>query len=213
MTEQFDIIVADPPWRSEFGRTDSRSAERHYATMERFDICTYAPMYHRPTLAQADSALLFLWCPMPMLETGLAVVTAWGFRYRTGMVWCKPSFGVGQWFRGQHELVLLGRRGSFPAPARGTQPGSVLHAPRRRHSEKPEELQDAIERTYPGLRYLELFARRERPGWTCWGDQVASPAPPSTPAPSPTPSSPPSSPPPSSAPPPSPTPSFEEVRA
>ena len=187
--EQFDVIVADPPWRSDFGATNSRSAERHYATMDLFAIKTFAPMYRPSARVQAEDALLFLWCPMSMLEAGLSVLRAWDFSYRTGMVWCKPGMGVGQWVRSQHELVLIGRRGRFPAPRKGTQPRSVLHAPRRRHSEKPEELQDAIERTYPGLRYLELFARRERPGWTCWGDQVASPPPPPTPtsASSPTP--------------------------
>lgn len=175
--EQFDIVVADPPWRSDFGRTDSRSAERHYVTMPTWEIATYRSMYYG--LVLADDALLFLWCPTQMLEHGLQVMNAWNFRYRTGMVWCKPSIGVGQWFRSQHELVLLGHRGKFPAPVRGTQPSSVIHAKRRRHSEKPEALQDEIERTYPGRRYLELFARRQRPGWTCWGDQM-------TPSPSPT---------------------------
>lgn len=185
----FDVIVADPPWRSEFGRTDSRSADRHYPTMVTFDISTLPAMYHRPTMVQADQALLFLWCPMAMLEHGLAVITAWGFVYRTGMVWCKPSIGVGQWLRNQHELILLGRRGRFPVPARGTQPSSVLHAPRGRHSEKPELLQDLIEAAYPGRRYLELFARRQRPGWVCWGNELDV-SPPATLAspPSPTPS-------------------------
>jgi N6-adenosine-specific RNA methylase IME4 len=59
-------------------------------------------------------------------------------------------------------------------PPRHLKPRSVIQAKRRRHSEKPEELQDAIERAYPGRRYLELFARRQRPGWTCWGDQMPS---------------------------------------
>jgi N6-adenosine-specific RNA methylase IME4 len=74
--------------------------------------------------------------------------------------------------RAGHEHYLLGRRGRFRAPRPGTLPLGVIHAPRRRHSEKPEELQDRIEQTYPGLRYLEMFARRPRPGWTVWGMEV-----------------------------------------
>jgi N6-adenosine-specific RNA methylase IME4 len=164
---EFDIICADPPWRTEFGRTDSRSAERHYATMSLADIVAVFPRH-----VVAKDALLYLWCPASMLYAGLSVMEGWGFRYRTSAVWCKPSIGIGQWFRQQHELILLGRRGRFPTPPRNAKPSSVLHAERRRHSEKPEELQDAIERAYPGRRYLELFARRQRPGWTCWGDQM-----------------------------------------
>ncbi len=181
----FDVIVADPPWRSDFGRTDSRSAERHYPTL-RLDVIESI------RVPVAEDALLFLWCPTSMLPAGLRVMRAWGFSYRSGAVWCKPVMGVGHWFRSQHELILLGRRGRFPAPAKGTQPRSVFHAPRRRHSEKPEILQDAIEQTYPGHRYLELFARRQRPGWTCWGDQLAAAAsPPPTPSSTPSPSLPP----------------------
>jgi N6-adenosine-specific RNA methylase IME4 len=162
---EWDVIVADPPWRTEFGKTDSRSADRHYHTLDAHDIAALE-------LPVARDALLFLWVPASMLPTGLFVMARWGFSFRTSAVWCKDRMGVGHWFRAQHEVILLGRRGKFAAPARGTQPRSVFHAKRRGHSEKPEELQDAIEATYPAHRYLELFARRERAGWTCWGDQV-----------------------------------------
>ena len=162
---EWDVIVADPPWRSDFGKTDSRSADRHYHTLDAHDIAALE-------IPAAPNALLFLWCPASMLPTGLFVMRRWGFTFRTSAVWCKDKMGVGHWFRAQHEVILLGRRGTFPAPARGTQPRSVFHEPRRAHSVKPEALQDAIERTYPHRRYLELFARRERAGWTCWGDQV-----------------------------------------
>lgn len=161
----FDIIVADPPWRSDFGRTDSRSAERHYATMLLADIKALE-------VPAAANSLLFLWTPVSMVPSALEVMRAWQFSYRSGQVWCKPVMGVGHWFRSQHELILLGRRGKFPAPARGTQQRSVIHAPRAGHSVKPEVLQDQIEQTFPNLRYLELFARRQRPGWTCWGNEL-----------------------------------------
>lgn len=163
----FDIIVADPPWRDDFGASCSRATERHYQTMTLDDICAY------PVPAAKDS-LLFLWTTTPMLVKALGVMAAWGFTYRTSMVWDKRVAGTGKWVRGRHELILIGRRGKFPAPQGVKLPESVIESPRRRHSEKPEALQDEIERVYPGLRYLELFARRQRVGWTCFGDESES---------------------------------------
>lgn len=144
----------------------SRATERHYATMSLEEICAL------DVPATSDS-LLFLWSTAPMLEGALRVMRAWGFSYRTSIVWCKDRMGTGAWVRSQHELLLLGRRGDFPAPSLGTQPRSVIHARRGAHSEKPDEVHAMIERTYPGRRYLELFARRQRDGWTTWGNDPA----------------------------------------
>jgi N6-adenosine-specific RNA methylase IME4 len=163
---EFDIVVADPPWRPDFGRSCSRSVTKHYEVMSLDAICELRP-------PAARDALLVLWTPAPMLTQALCVMDAWGFTYRTHGVWCKTGpAGTGKWLRAGHELYLLGRRGRFPAPLPGTLPLGVIHAPRRGHSVKPEELQDAIEATYPGRRYLEMFARRPRPGWTVWGLEV-----------------------------------------
>lgn len=169
MSEDFDLIVADPPWKDDFGRTCSRATERHYATMTLDEICEFE-------IPAASDSLLFLWATAPMLPKALRVMTRWGFEYRTNLVWDKGKAGTGKWVRGRHEHVLLGRRGYFPAPnPYATKlPESVILAPRRAHSQKPEALQDMIERVYPNRRYLELFARRERTGWTCLGDQVAA---------------------------------------
>ena len=159
----FDIIVADPPWRDDFGKTSGRSVTRHYPTMPLADICAMQ-------VPAADAALLFLWATAPMLQQGLAVVKAWGFSYRTHGVWVKDRPGTGKWLRNQHELFLIGRRGKFRCP-QVAMPGRIA-APRKRHSQKPEELQDNIEAAFPTMRYLELFARRERPGWIVWGNEV-----------------------------------------
>lgn len=171
MTDVFDIVVADPPWKDDFGRTCSRATERHYETMSLEDICNY-------DVPAANSALLFLWATAPMLAKALHVMTQWGFEYRTNLVWDKGVAGTGKWARGRHEHVLLGRRGGYPAPMQGIPgrklPESVIVAPRRAHSQKPEALQDMIERVYPDQRYLELFARRERLGWTTLGNEVAA---------------------------------------
>ena len=163
----FDIIVADPPWRDDFGVTSGRAVERHYPTMSLADICALQ-------LPAAKSALLFLWTTPPMLQQGLAVMKAWGFCYRTHGVWVKDRQGTGKWFRNRHEPFLLGKRGAFRCP-KTAMPG-VIEAQRRRHSQKPEKLQDIIEETFPGFRYLEMFARRGRPGWTVWGNEVEAAA-------------------------------------
>lgn len=161
----FDIIVADPPWQGEWGRTCSRNVERHYPTMSIDDISDLNP-------PGAKDSLLLMWATAPCLRQALAVIAAWGYTYRTSGVWVKQSAGTGKWLRSQHELFLIARRGKFPAPRPGTLPVSVIQSPRRAHSQKPEELQDHIERMYPGLRYLEMFARRPRAGWTVWGNET-----------------------------------------
>jgi N6-adenosine-specific RNA methylase IME4 len=164
----FSVILADPPWPEEFGRSCSRSVTRHYPTMALADICAL-PV---PDVA-ARAALLLLWVPANRLPLGLRVMAAWDFRFRTSGVWVKPHAGTGKWLRGRHEVYLLGRRGAFPAPTgKGLLP-SVIEAPRGRHSVKPDALHEWVERTWPGRSCLELFARRQRPGWTAWGNDPA----------------------------------------
>jgi len=77
--------------------------------------------------------------------------------------------GLGQYFRGSHELCLFGVRGKCQKPAKALP--SAFMAPRGRHSAKPERIYQIIEQSSPGP-YLELFARSKRPGWTSWGNEV-----------------------------------------
>ncbi|MBI3183316.1 MAG: hypothetical protein HYZ28_14355 [Myxococcales bacterium] len=100
------------------------------------------------------------------------MLDAWGFRYLTALTWVKDRVGTGFWLRGQAEFLLLAKRGDFPPPAWGEAPPGVLFAPRGRHSEKPSEVAELIERLYPELPKLELFARAARPGWSAWGNEV-----------------------------------------
>jgi N6-adenosine-specific RNA methylase IME4 len=94
---------------------------------------------------------------------------AWGFSYKSQIVWVKNRIGTGYWFRSQHELLLVGTRGHIPAPAMGTQVPSVIEAPVGRHSEKPSVFYEVIERYFPTLPKIELYARGARPGWDVWG--------------------------------------------
>jgi len=101
------------------------------------------------------------------------VIEAWGFEYLTNFAWVKPSIGPGRWTRSRHELLLLARRGKHPAPDPPDLHDSVIEAARGRHSQKPGCVYELIERMYPRLARLELFARgTPRPGWRSWGNQT-----------------------------------------
>ena len=124
------------------------------------------------------TAVLFLWATAPMIEDALAVMQAWGFEYKSQIVWDKEIAGTGYWFRNQHELLLVGTRGKVPAPAEGTQWPSVIRALRRAHSEKPERALELIEDYFPTLPKIELYGRGEsRPGWDAWGNEALPPMP------------------------------------
>lgn len=161
---RFQVIYADPPWRYEHARP-REAVENHYPTMELEEICALE-------VPAADDSIVFLWATGPKDREAHAVLDAWGFDYRTQMVWFKPSIGMGYYVRVQHELLLIARRGDLPVPAEDTRPPSVVEAPRGEHSEKPALFYDLIETMYPGLAYVELFARTARPGWVAWGNQV-----------------------------------------
>jgi N6-adenosine-specific RNA methylase IME4/ParB-like chromosome segregation protein Spo0J len=166
----YPVILADPPWKFHlYGPDTARVAERHYPTMNVQELCAVAVA---ADLATPD-AVLFLWAPTPLLSDALNVMTAWGFEYVTNIVWVKDRIGVGHWVRNQHELLLIGRRGEFPTPEPANRPGSVIEAPRREHSQKPDEAYELIERMYPDLPKLELFARYTRLGWDVWGNETA----------------------------------------
>jgi N6-adenosine-specific RNA methylase IME4 len=164
---KFSLILADPPWDDEFGRSN-RSIENHYPTMSFDDICAL------PVGAIAhEAAMLFLWATSSMLELALAVAKAWGFEYRTQMIWTKPSIGLGKYVRQQHEILLICRRGDHPAPDPKSLPSSVIAAERGEHSQKPEIFCEVIERMYPQAKRIELFRRGPpRPGWTPWGNEA-----------------------------------------
>lgn len=178
MTAPYGAIVADPPWRFRNTRTGGSlrsGAADHYPTMSTADLCRLPVR----DLA-AKNSILFLWGTGAMLPDALAVVSAWGFRYKGSIVWCKttaagaPFNGMGAWFRNRAEYLLFGIRGTVPALR--CQMPNVIAAPVRGHSEKPEEVWHLIETALSGredlTQRLELFCRGPpRPGWDGWGNQ------------------------------------------
>ena len=173
----FGAILADPPWR--FSNRTGKMAPEHkrlarYETMELDDICRL-PV----ASAAADTSHLYLWVPNALLAEGLRVMEAWGFTYKTNMVWHKirkdggsDGRGVGFYFRNVTELVLFGVRGrNARTLAAGRRQVNLFGTRKREHSRKPDELYDIIEACSPGP-YLELFARHRRNGWAQWGDEA-----------------------------------------
>ena len=121
----------------------------------------------------ADDCVLFLWVTVPFLAAGLSVLAAWGFAYVTHIVWIKErtggAHGTGYWFWGEHEVVLVGKRGAPPAPTPGSQFPSYFVAPVGEHSAKPARVHEIAEAYFPTLPKIELNARTRRAGWDAWG--------------------------------------------
>lgn len=163
---RFPIILADPPWRYEHIETESRAIENQYPTMSLDDICAM-PISEIAT----PDAVLFMWTTSPKLAESLAVVSAWGFEYRTCAVWDKERIGMGYYFRQQHELLLVAVRGNLPCPETQNRPSSVIREARGKHSAKPEKAYEIIEAMYPEFPKIELFCRSPRSGWSVWGNQ------------------------------------------
>jgi N6-adenosine-specific RNA methylase IME4 len=163
---RFPVVLADPPWHFEAGLVDP-SRDIQYPTLSTQEICAL-PVADIVT----DDAALFLWTTGSHLPEALQVLSAWGFEYRASLVWVKPSIGMGFFVRNRHELLLIGTRGSMPHPAPSARPDSVIEAPRGQHSEKPIEAYGLIEKMYPELPKIELFARGGRKAWATWGNQA-----------------------------------------
>lgn len=163
-TDKYNVILSDPPWRYEFSETNTREIENQYPTMELEEIKSIK-------VPAADDSILFLWATAPKLEEALQVLNAWGFSYKTCAVWDKEKIGMGYWFRGQHELLLIGVKGSFPTPVEGVRQSSVHREKRQGHSVKPQYYYELIESYFPEGKYLELFSRNERKRWQSWGNE------------------------------------------
>jgi N6-adenosine-specific RNA methylase IME4 len=174
---KFSTILADPPWR--FQNRTGKIAPEHrrlnrYETMTLEDICAL-PV----ASVAADPAHLYLWVPNALLPEGLDVMRAWGFNYKSNIVWHKirkdggsDGRGVGFYFRNVTEVILFGTRGKN---ARTLDPGrsqvNMIETRKREHSRKPDEQYPLIEACSPGP-YLEMFARGERKKWAVWGNQA-----------------------------------------
>jgi N6-adenosine-specific RNA methylase IME4 len=175
--QQFGTILADPPWQ--FANRTGKMAPEH-KRLNRYGTMDLSAIEALPIASlSAPIGHLYLWVPNALLPLGLQVMQAWGFTYKSNIVWHKlrrdggsDGRGVGFYFRNVTELLLFGVRGKN---ARTLRPGrtqvNYLGTRKREHSRKPDEMYGIIESCSPGP-WLELFARGHRPGWTVWGNQA-----------------------------------------
>jgi N6-adenosine-specific RNA methylase IME4 len=174
----FGTILADPPWRFQ-NRTGKVAPEhqrlRRYETMSLDQICAMPVEQHAK-----EQSHLYLWVPNALLPDGFRVMEAWGFEYKTNIIWSKirkdgqpDGRGVGFYFRNVTEVLLLGIRGRLRTGPPARSQVNLIATRKREHSRKPEEVYEVIEACSPGPR-LELFARAPRAGWSQWGNELDS---------------------------------------
>lgn len=175
----FHTVMADPPWR--FTNRTGKVAPEH-RRLDRYDTMDLAAIKALPVADHvAPNAHLYLWVPNALLPEGMEVMSAWGFRYVSNVVWAKrradggpDGRGVGFYFRNVTELILFGVRGRMRTLAPARSQVNMIETRKREHSRKPDEQYDFIESCSPGP-YLEMFARNAQPGWHAWGNEADAP--------------------------------------
>ena len=182
LPEGFGTIIADPPWQ--FQNRTGKMAPEH-RRLSRYGTMTLDDIVALPVEQMAATkSHLYLWVPNALLPEGLRVLAAWGFTYKSNVVWHKirkdggpDGRGVGFYFRNTTELILFGVRGKdVRTLAPGRRQVNILKTMKREHSRKPDEFYNLVEDCSWGPR-LELFARGTRKGWATWGDQAEEYAP------------------------------------
>lgn len=170
-------MLADPPWR--FQNRTGKVAPEH-RRLSRYDTMTVAELCDLPVRdVVAERSHLYLWVPNALVADGLRVMEAWGFTYKSNIVWAKrrqdggpDGRGVGFYFRNVTELLLFGVRGRMRTLAAGRRQVNLIETQKREHSRKPDEQYALIEACSPAP-YLELFCRYPRASWTSWGIEAA----------------------------------------
>lgn len=172
---RYATILADPPWQ--FQNRTGKMAPEHRRLL-RYPTMTAEEIMDLPVReVAADCSHLYLWVPNALLHEGMQVLAAWGFTYKSNLIWYKvrkdggpDGRGVGFYFRNVTEMILFGVRGSMRTLPPGRRQVNLLSTRKREHSRKPDEIFDLIERCSPGP-YLELFARFQHDGWDQWGNE------------------------------------------
>jgi N6-adenosine-specific RNA methylase IME4 len=174
---QYQCIVIDPPWFYRLRNQDKTHRNRiPYKPMQTEEILAL-PV---PELCSPTGCVLWLWFTNNHMIEAAQCLQVWGFDLKTILTWEKitkagtPHIGTGHWLRNCTEHCALAIRGNVKAFAGRelTNESTILHAPRRQHSRKPEQFFELVEKLCPDMTKLEMFARSSRVGWDCWGDQA-----------------------------------------
>lgn len=174
--QRFGTILADPPWR--FMNRTGKVAPEH-KRLARYETMTSAEIAALPIGEMAaDKSHLYLWSPNILVPEAFKVMDAWGFTYKSMIIWHKvrkdggsDGRGVGFYFRNVTEVVLFGVRGGLRTFQPGRRQVNLIATRKREHSRKPDELYPIVEACSPGP-FVELFARYPQPGWSAWGNEA-----------------------------------------
>jgi len=183
--KKFDIIYADPPW--DYG--GKLQFDKSSKSVDKIDISRNifisSASFKYPTLKLKElmklpvqeiaknDCLLFMWTSNPHLFQAIQLGKAWGFEYRTiAFIWDKMNHNPGQYTLSNCEVCLVFKRGRIPKPRGARNVQQLIRSPRRKHSEKPDEVREAIEKMFPTQERIELFARHKTNGWDIWGLDV-----------------------------------------
>jgi|TARA_R100001129_G_scaffold175130_1_gene147958 N6-adenosine-specific RNA methylase IME4 len=184
---KYDVLVVDPPWSYHKGAAPPRKRSevkggsgrggRARDAYETMNAANFREAFRIEDFAQPNSHL-YLWTTNPKLPLAFKVMSDWGYTYKTTLTWVKITKnekviknGMGWFFRGATEHVLLGVRGKMGIPTALRKPNVIL-AQRGRHSQKPDEFYELLDAIYPSESKIDVFARKTRQGWDTWGDEV-----------------------------------------
>jgi len=168
-TKKYQIIYADPPWKYDFSPSKKASIEQYYNTLSVDDISKL------PISQLTDiNCVLYLWATSPKILEALKVMEVWGFKYKTHAIWDKDVVGMGYWFIGQHELLLIGTKGKMSPPKAKFRVSSIYTEKKKKHGVKPSYFRELISRSFQNENKIELFAREKTEGWDVWGNEVES---------------------------------------
>ena len=183
--KKFDVIYADPPWHynGKLQYDKSSRGRENINLSKKIFISTAAFKY--PTLKinelmkipiqkiSKNDCLLFMWSTNPHLEQAIKLGASWGFEYKTvAFVWDKMNHNPGQYTLSNCELCLVFKRGKIPKPRGARNVPQLVRIPRQKHSEKPKEVMQRIEKMFPNQKRIELFARSTMKGWSAWGLEI-----------------------------------------
>ncbi len=166
----FNVIYADPPWKysdsCEGGGIQSVGAIGHYPLMSIIELCEMK----LPKIA--NNAVLFLWVTSPILEESFEVIKAWKFIYKASFVWDKIGHNMGHYNSVRHEFLLICTRGSYTPEEKKLYDSVQSIQKTKKHSEKPKEFREIIEKLYPNSNKIELFARIKHENWDAYGNEI-----------------------------------------
>ena len=182
LPKRYGSILIDPPWR--FSNRTGKVGPEH-KRLRRYDTMSFDDIAALPVGGIAlPKSHLYLWSPNALLPEALDIMRAWGFTYKTNIIWYKvrkdggpDGRGVGFYFRNVTELLLFGIRGKIRTLAPGRSQVNIVITRKREHSRKPDSIYDLIQRCSPGP-YCEMFSRQRVPEWDQWGDEVDTYEPP-----------------------------------